>query len=388
MIGDDVSGRMDGILRPREGFAGQSEAFLPSPCPQNHAANLMTLGDGSLACVWFGGTQEGMADISVHVSRLEPGATRWSEAVKLVDDPTRSEQNPILFPAPGGELWLLYTSQKSGNQDTAVVRRRISHDHGRSWSAPEAMIAEAGTFVRQPILARANGDLLLGTFLCRTVPGVKWVGDDDISALRLSRDGGQSWRRIDVPESLGCVHMNIVEAGGGELLALYRSRWADFIHASRSFDGGQSWSAPQPNELPNNNSSIQATRLADGRIALVYNHSSAANATDRRLSLYDEIEDDEPMEAPAAPVPKPARTAFWGAPRAPLMLAISVDGGRTWPDRRLIEDGDGFCLTNNSTDKKNRELSYPSIHQMPDGSLNIAFTYHRQAIKHVRIAAI
>ncbi len=129
----------------------------------------MTLGDGSLACVWFGGTQEGMADISVHFSRLEPGATHWSEAVKLVDDPTRSEQNPILYPAPNGDLWLLYTSQKSGNQDTAVVRRRISRDHGRTWSQPEAMIADAGTFVRQPILARPNGDLLLGTFLCRTV---------------------------------------------------------------------------------------------------------------------------------------------------------------------------------------------------------------------------
>lgn len=387
MIGDDVSGRMDGILRPRDGLQGQQEAFLPSPCPQNHAANLMTLGDGALACVWFGGTQEGMADISVHFSRLEPGATHWSEAVKLIDDPTRSEQNPILFPTPNGDLWLLYTSQKSGNQDTAVVRRRISRDHGRTWSEPEAMIADAGTFVRQPILARPNGDLLLGTFLCRTVPGVKWVGDDDISALRLSRDGGQTWKRIDVPDSLGCVHMNVVEAGNGELLALYRSRWADFIHASRSMDGGESWSAPVPTELPNNNSSIQATRLADGRIALVYNHSSAANATDRRLSLYDEIEDDEPMEAPATPQPKPARTAFWGAPRAPLMLAISSDGGRSWPDRRLIEDGDGFCLTNNSTDKKNRELSYPSIHQMPDGSVHIAFTYHRQAIKHVRIDA-
>ncbi|MCU0820107.1 MAG: glycosyl hydrolase, partial [Beijerinckiaceae bacterium] len=60
---------MDGILRPRDGLQGQQEAFLPSPCPQNHAANLMTLGDGALACVWFGGTQEGMADISVHFSR-------------------------------------------------------------------------------------------------------------------------------------------------------------------------------------------------------------------------------------------------------------------------------------------------------------------------------
>ncbi len=141
-----------------------------------------------------------------------------------------------------------------------------------------------------------------------------------------------------------------------------------------------------PTELPNNNSSIQASRLADGRIALVYNHSSAANAAERRLSLYDEIEDEDDGATPPADHVPPARTAFWGAPRAPLMLAISSDGGRTWPDRRLIEDGDGYCMTNNSTDKRNRELSYPSVHQSPDGAIHVAFTYHRQAIKHVRLA--
>lgn len=377
---NDISGLMDGILRPREGRPSQREAFLPSPSPQNHAANLMVLGDGSIGCVWFGGTQEGMADISVHFSRLAPGASRWSETVKLVDDPARSEQNPILFPTPSGDLWLLYTSQKSGNQDTAVVRRRISRDHGQSWSEPDTMIGDAGTFVRQPVQVLANGDWLIGTFLCRTVPGVKWVGDDDISAARLSADQGRTWRRIDVPDSVGAVHMNIVDAGDGELLALYRSRWADYIYASRSKDGGHSWSAPQPTELPNNNSSIQATRLSDGRIALVYNHSSALDATERRLSLYDEIEDED---GASDTQPERVRTAFWGAPRAPLSLAISADGGRTWPVRRDLETGDGYCMTNNSTDRKNRELSYPSVHQGPDGLLHVAFTYHRQGIKHV-----
>jgi predicted neuraminidase len=380
---------LDGILRKRADYPGQQEplqmeAFLPSPSPQNHAANLMLLGDGSLGCVWFGGTQEGMADISIHFSRLAPGADRWSETVKLADDPTRSEQNPILFPAQDGTLWLLYTSQKSGNQDTAVVRKRVSTDHGASWSAPEVLIGDAGTFVRQPVLARANGDLLLGTFLCRTLPGEKWVGDDDISALRLSTNAGKTWQKIEVPGSLGAVHMNIVEAGKGELLALFRSRWADFIQASRSIDGGLNWSEPKPTELPNNNSSIQATRLADGRIALAYNHSSAADASERRLSLYDEIEDEDDAVTPIVPVR--TRTAFWGAPRAPMMLAISADGGQTWPSRTTIETGDGYCMTNNSTDRRNRELSYPSIHETPDGAIHIAFTYHRQAIKHIRIA--
>ena len=47
---------MDGRLRPRGDGTGIDEAYLPSPCIQNHAANLMLLADGDLGCVWFGGT--------------------------------------------------------------------------------------------------------------------------------------------------------------------------------------------------------------------------------------------------------------------------------------------------------------------------------------------
>jgi predicted neuraminidase len=131
--------------------------------------------------------------------------------------------------------------------------------------------------------------------------------------------------------------------------------------------------------LPNNNSSIQALRLADGRIALVFNESSRADATGRRLSLYDDIGGE-------APAPITERSAFWGAPRAPLTLAISSDRGLTWPLRRHLETGDGYCMTNNSRDRLNREFSYPTLVQGADGTLHIAYTYWRQAIKYVRVA--
>src|SRR5215471_3167499 len=91
--------------RVKPAGTGRAEAFIPSPCVQNHAANIMPLANGDLACVWFGGTQEGMADISVYFSRLPTGSDTWTQAEKLSDDPTRSEQNPILFPTPSGELW-------------------------------------------------------------------------------------------------------------------------------------------------------------------------------------------------------------------------------------------------------------------------------------------
>ena len=372
----------DGQLNEAADDPQRLTAMLPSPCPQNHAANLLPLPNGDLMCVWFGGTQEGIADISVYCSRLNCGSDRWSAPQKLSDDPGRSEQNPVLFLAPDNVLWLLWTAQKSGNQDTAIVRCRQSQDMGYSWGEIQTLLEEPGTFIRQPIVVLPDGAWLLPVFYCRTRPGEKWVGDHDVSAVKISRDNGRSWRDVAVPESTGCVHMNITLLKDGSLLALFRSRWADNIYASRSVDNGESWSAPQPTELPNNNSSIQVTTLTNGDLVLVFNAMSAEGASERRLSLYDEIEDEEGDTA-VAPVTHAGKTAFWGAPRAPMTLAISADGGRSWPWQRNLDEGDGYCMTNNSQQKLNREFSYPSIKQGLNGELHIAYTYFRQAIKYV-----
>ena len=375
-------------LHPHPDDASRLIADIPSPCVQNHAANLMPLPNGDIACVWFGGSQEGKSDIYVYFSRLPKGEACWTEAVRLSDDPARSEQNPVLFPAPDGKLWLFYTAQKSGNQDTAIIRCRVSEDNGQTWGPIGVLFDKAGTFVRQPAVILDNGDWMVPVFYCRTQPGEKWVGNDDISAVRVSSDQGRTWGEVEVPNSVGCVHMNIDKLADGSLLALYRSRWADNIYMSRSTDNGRTWTEPVPTELPNNNSSIQFTGLANGHLAIVFNDISAAQATERRTSLYDEIEDEE--EGQVAPTEEPVvaadvRTAFWGTPRAPMTLAVSEDGGRTWPFKRNLEVGDGYCMTNNSELQLNREYSYPSIKQTEDGAIHIAYTFFRQKIHYVRV---
>ncbi|RCW41067.1 putative neuraminidase [Halopolyspora algeriensis] len=374
----------DGVLRATDD-PYRHDAFLPAPTPQSHAANLMPLPSGALGCAWFGGTQEGLPDITIWFSRLGSDGV-WSEPVRVSSDPHRSEQNPVLFPLPNGALWLLYTAQHAGDQDTAEVRVTSSTDEGRTWSAARTLIPaseECGVFVRQPVVVLESGRWLLPVFHCVRPTAGRWRGDHDTSAVLVSDDQGATWHHHDVPHSTGCVHMNVVPLTDGTVLALFRRRQADAIYESRSSDGVH-WSAPAPTELPNNNSSIQATALHDGRLALVFNASSAEDATARRASLYDEIDGDSITEPSASE--EPAGAAFWGAPRAPMTLALSSDNGHTWPVRRDLEVGDGYCLTNNSRDGLNRELSYPSITQAADGDLHIAFTYFRQAIKHVRIA--
>lgn len=380
-------------LRPHAGDPARLEAYLPSPAVQNHAAQIAVFGNGDLGCTWFGGTQEGIPDISIYFSRLAQGTDTWSPAVKLSDDHTRSEQNPILFRTPAGALWLLHTAQLGGNQDTALVRRRISSDDGRTWGPAETLIPPGpgyGVFVRHPPVVTPTGVWLLPVFRCISPDKGQWVGDTDTSAVHVSTDEGRTWTAHEVPGSTGCVHMSIVPVADG-YAAFYRSRWADFIHRSHSPDG-LTWSAPMPTALPNNNSSVQALALGDGRLAMVFNASSVADATGRRLGLYDDIqdgdggEDDDAPVAPKAPgAPQEGRTAFWGAPRAPMTLALSNDGGLTWPVRRDLDQGDGFCMTNNSKDRLNREFSYPTITQTQDGTLHVAYTYFRRAIKYVRI---
>ena len=81
-------------------------------------------------------------------------------------------------------------------------------------------------------------------------------------------------------------------------------------------------------------------------IAMVFNDSSAADATEPPpLALRRHRRRGGRGAGRARPS---RRSAFWGAPRAPMTLAISDDGGRTWPHRRNLEAGDGYCMTNNS----------------------------------------
>lgn len=383
---EEIARNMNGLLQSASPM--RDEALLPSPMIQNHAAFLHLLSDGALVCAWFGGTLEGKSDISILACVLSKGASQWGPPQRLSFDPSHSEQNPVLFTAPDGRLWLFHTSQPSGNQDECRIRmaeiRRDASDpltltaaEGRYLDLPR------GCFVRAPLSVRDDGAWLLPIFRCVQRPGQKWNGSHDTAAVGVSLDQGATWRLEDLGQSTGCVHMSPVSLGEARLAAFFRRRQADWVYRTESLDGGRSWSAPRPTDVPNNNSSIAAMRLGDGRIAMICNPVSAAQSADRRTSLYDELgEDDSRPDAD----PTGGCVPIWGVPRAPVALCLSKDGGKTFSDRLLIEDGPGTCLSNDSTDGRNKEMSYPWLLEGPDGTMHLAYTYHRRAIKYVRLA--
>lgn len=334
------------------------EAFLPTGgFDTAHGPGLLEAENGDLICVWFAGSFEGNADIHIVSSRLPKGSDRWEPVVDVSNDPRRSEQNPSLFQHPNGEIWALYTAQldrvegKDNMQFTSIVRRQTTRDFGRTWEEPVVLFPEEGTFCRQPIQILSNGRWIMGNWICSdSADGL--AGDP--TAFRISDDAGKTWRRVDMPRSNGRVHANVVELENGNLVAFMRSRAADNIYISHSSDYGDTWTEPKPTVLPNNNSSISAVKLQSGRIAITYNPTHAPNADPNGCA--------------------------WPGLRCPVAVALSEDGGETWPMIRHMELGEGFVGSENSTN--NMTYEYPCIMQSRDGRLHLAYAYrNRKGVK-------
>ncbi|KAH7313917.1 BNR repeat-like domain-containing protein [Stachybotrys elegans] len=361
---------------------------IPSATVQCHASNLLQLPDKTLLCAFFGGSQEGLPDISIWLSRLKPGSTSWTEPEKVSYDDGRSCQNPVLFRDPiNGRIWLFHMSQDAGNQDGAYMLARTSKDNGITWShATRPLGDKKGVFTRQPVVVRHDGTWVLPVFYCRSEPGYRWIGSNDISGIFYSKDQGKTWHEKQLLDGIGACHMNILKPAsqGSPWVAFFRSRWADNVYRATSSDG-LDWDTPRPTTLLNPNSGICAARLASGRIAIVFNDSAASPESLKREGLYDDItpEDDKRPNQEAVG----GKQAIWGTPRKRLSVGISDDEGLTWRVR-ILEDGDGYCMTNSSTGQENRELSYPSIWadaQNGKDVVHVAFTFHRQYIKYAYI---
>ena len=353
---------------------------------QNHAPQLCWLRHNCLACVWMAGGQEGTAGMSIHMSLLVRGSSRWTPPQRISKDPLRSEQNPLLF-VSDGQLHLIHTAQCSRDSEdvswqqhdssfsmqwTALLRRQqlplVNLEPEKSltwaaeaWSSPEDLLGTPA-FCRHPPHPLPRGHWLLPIY--RSLEGRNF-GADHSELLHLDASGRVQGEAIPVPDSVGRVHGSLVTAADGHgLLQLFRSRFADRVYRSCSHDQGSSWTAPTPLDLPNNNSSIQGLRLASGRLALIFNRFSFG---------------PDPDAADGTP---PWGEARWPRTRWPLSIALSEDDGDSWPWIRDIDTGFGFCGSMNWG--LNGQLAYPSILEGHPGDLHLAYSWAgRQAIRYL-----
>jgi predicted neuraminidase len=354
----DIGHPTDGVLRklPHENM---QEAYFDVLRASSHAANLLALRNGDVLCFWFTGTWEGESDVGIAVSRLSPGSRKWTKPLLIDHKEGESYQNPVPFQTPDGTIWLLHTTQLAGRgQADAHVLVVKSHDDGRTWSAPEVLLKQPGSFIRNPLVFMPDGSWMLPMYYTPS-KGITAGAESNYSVVKISHDQGHTWTDCPIPQSNGYVQPSVIRLSSDHYIAFFRSRFADWIFKSTSADGCH-WAIPTKTTLPNNNSSIQAILLSDHNIVLAFNDSHAGNHAGK------------PQEGP----------------RKPLSVALSRDDGETWQSIRDVETGrhSKTPIPMNKEGLGREEYSYPSLVQDPDGSVDVAFTFRRETIKFVRFS--
>jgi len=337
-----------GVLR------GTEEAYITPLYNSSHAANLLELKNGDLLCIWFSGTWEGQSNVAPVFSRLKKGSKRWTKPQLIDRREGESFQNPVIFQEPSGAIDVFHTTQvaDAGEAQAHVLETR-SADDGNTWSSPRMLFEKDGAFTRHPVLVLQDGTWLMPlTYV--TSKGIGQGAETNFSVTKLSRDEGKTWKECLIPQSFGKVQPTIVQVSSTKLIAFFRSRAADSIFRSVSFDGCK-WTVPESTALPNNNASIQAFRLRNGHIVIAFDNSKDTVEGGKRIS----------------------------APRKPLTVALSEDEGETWKYVRDIEVGrEGFGQAERKVNKPGREeYSYPTILETRDGVIYVAYTFRRQTIK-------
>jgi predicted neuraminidase len=313
--------------------------FEKAPFRECHASTIVELANGDLLAAWFGGEEEGDKSVGIWLSRKPLGGA-WSPPARVASYSAVPCWNPVLFRDAKDVVWLFF--KVGPNEESWVGAYRTSPDGGKTWSDVTYLPAGLlGPIRNKPILL-SNGNILAGSSKeagmrrsdSQPQPYWSWA-----AWTELSEDGGKTWTihgPIVVPgENYGVIQPTLWESKPGYIKMLLRStELIGYICESASSDGGKTWTPARPTSLPNPDSGIDAVRMRNGTIALVYNHTKHG--------------------------------------RTPLNLALSGDDGNTWGFPYVLEDAPG-------------EFSYPAIIQSGDGMLHITYTWKRKRIKHVVI---
>jgi len=312
------------------------EEFLyeTAPFPECHAATIAETPKG-LVAAFFGGTRERNPDVCIYVCRKDQGATHWTAPLNVANgiqnDTLRYAcWNPVLYQVPAGDLLLFYKVGPSPAKWKGWLIR--SKDGGNTWSKPQALPEGIlGPIKNQPVR------LVNGALLCPTsTEGNGWH-----IHFEQTSDDGKTWQSSAPPvDTFRAIQPTLLLYKNGSIQALSRSENRAIL-STTSKDNGRTWSPQEPIQLPNNNSGIDGTTLADGRQILVYNHV----------------------------LPPPGETK---GERSPLNVAVSPDGKDWYAALVLDDDHTG-------------QYSYPSVIQSANGKIHIVYTWYRKKIRYVEI---
>lgn len=286
---------------------------------------LAKLADGAVMSVYSApnsyGSPPGTTYIAYRVTR--DGGKTWESEREITRHPDCQASHPTVLRTRDGVIRVFYLGfkkheWKDGNP-TANEQSDIwtieSADGGRTWSNHQKIFAGYSGATNGACESR-DGHII--------VPYSHYVSNPGRLNARtsVSSDGGKTWRlsnAIDIGgagDHEGAVEPVVIELKDGRLWMLIRTSRGQFWE-SFSTDGGLTWSAAVATAIESTHAPGHLARLADGRLALVWN---------------------------------PKHTG-----RRELHVALSADDGRTWSPSLVVAKGN--------------QVTYPFVMEYQPGEL-------------------
>ncbi|MFO1449256.1 MAG: sialidase family protein [Opitutaceae bacterium] len=355
-----------------------------------HAACVVEMADGRIRAFWYAGTDEGTQDVTIQSAVYERGRRQWSAERTVTGQESTEEAlfryvkkvgNPVAVCTGDGALWLYYVTVSVGGWSGSSITAMVSRDHGETWSRPRRLITSPffnqSTLVKGPAITFADGSIGLPVYH-------EFMGKFG-ELLRLDQSG----RVIDkVRLSSGRSTLQPVVLVGGSERALVLMRYAGRVPpkrvmATRTHDGGRSWTAATKTTLSNSNTALTGLVLPDGRILAALNDSEhSRNCLSLALSTDDGATwrmlrhiDDQSGAGPVDLEPAAYASAIERLARA--STEAPVDGpGFAESVKRQMRSANGFSF----------EFSYPSLIRTRDGDYHLVYTWNEAFIKHVQFS--
>lgn len=293
--------------------------------PRNSEGSFATFASGRVMFCYsqfYGGAADESPARIVRIHSDDQGRT-WSGPQIIVENTGGANVMSVsLLRLASGKLAMFYCVKNSWID--CRPHMRVSGDDGATWTEPKLILDAPGYFVmnNDRVIQTTKGRIIVPLAFHRTRGTdphtskswdaraiTMWIYSDDEGATWKE---SSSWWAMPVKSGSGLQEPGVVECADGSLFSWSRTDQGG-QYGFRSTDAGVTWSAPEPTELksPNGPASIKRVHGTDDLLALFNDHSG--------------------------------RFPFPPKKRNPFVAAISSDGGRTWPVRKLVEsDPDGL----------------------------------------------
>jgi len=331
----------------------------------NHCPTVTWMPNGDLLAAWFSGAREQGRELQIVASRLRRGASAWEPADTFFSAADRNMHAPTLFTDDAGVVHHLNGLGTDFGWTKLAVVHRTSRDSGVTWS--EARLVDPvhrDQIVHMGVVMTADNGWLMP------------VDAEYGTGLYRSDDRGVSWSIVTNGEPgrhIRGIHAPMTALPDGSLLAVGRGSEIDGeMPASRSADGGVTWEY-FASGLPKIGGGQRAVLHALREGPLLY-----AGFTD--VAKYERSVPGRVRKRSLGEQGLLVRDAS-GREReiSGLFVALSFDGGRTWPIKKPVTSPGGARVFNGQgwtqdfvMDPTHAEpLGYLAGTQTPDGIFHL-----------------